>query len=74
MSPRTTPSPRTTTVSRWLVLLFVLWTFLAIRIGLAAVRHESLRDDLALPLVAFFCASALLANWVWWKLTRRTKQ
>ena len=73
MAPRSTPQPRATNTSRWLILLFVFWTLLALRIGFAAYRHESVRDDLALPLVAFFCASALLANWGWWKLTRKDK-
>ncbi len=71
MAPHAPPSSPRAALSRWLLLLFVLWTLLAVRIGFAAYRHESVRDDLALPLVAFFCASALLANWAWWKLTRK---
>ena len=68
MSPRTTPTQRDAAGPRWLLLLFVLWLFLALRIGVALLRHEPLNGDLALPTVALFCASALLGNWVWWKL------
>jgi len=52
-------SPRT---SRWVLLLFVLWSLLAIRIGFAVARGEPLADDLALPAVALFVSSALLGS------------
>jgi hypothetical protein len=55
-------SPRT---SRWFVLLLVLWSLLALRIGFAVARAEPLGDDLALPTVALFVSSALLGSRLW---------
>jgi hypothetical protein len=54
--------PRT---SRWVLLLFVLWCLLALRIGFAVARGEPLGDDLALPTVALFVSSALLGSRLW---------
>lgn len=58
----TTVRPRT---SRWFLLLFVLWSLLALRIGFAVARAERLGDDLALPTVALFVSSALLGSRLW---------
>ena len=57
--------------SRWFLLLFVLWTLLAFRIGYAVVRRESLTHDLALAAVALFVSSALLGGRVWSTLHTR---
>jgi hypothetical protein len=65
MSLSTAPavvSPRT---SRWVLLLVVLWSLLALRIGFAVARAEPLGDDLALPTVALFVSSALLGSRLW---------
>ena len=51
--------------SRWFPLLLLLWSALALRIGLAAVRGESREDGLALPMVALFTTSALLGSRGW---------
>jgi hypothetical protein len=42
--------------------LLLLWSLLALRIGLAIVRGESRDDGLALPVVALFVASVALGR------------
>jgi hypothetical protein len=43
----------------------LLWSVLAFRIGVALVRAESREDGLALPMVALFVTSALVASRAW---------
>lgn len=57
--------------SRWFLLLLAFWAVLAFRIGLAIVRAESLKDDLALPTVALFVTSSVLASRVFAAVQRR---
>ncbi len=58
--------------SRWVLLLVVMWSFLALRIGFAVGRGEPLRDDLALPSLALVVVSALLGSRLYAALQRRS--
>lgn len=73
MSSPTTLSPEAPRTSRWFLLLLLLWSLLALRIGVAVVRAESLKDDLALPTVALFVTSALLCSRVFAKFQQRAE-
>jgi len=57
--------------SRWLPLLLLLWSVLALRIALAVVRGEPRANGLALPMVALFITSALLGGRVWRRFQQR---
>jgi hypothetical protein len=65
MSSPATSSESVQRTSRWDVLLVAVWAALAIRIGLAITRGESLRDDLALPSVFLFIDTAILGSRLW---------
>jgi len=71
MSSPTAPIVANPRTSRWLVLLLVLWSLLALRIGFAVGRAEPLGDDLALPTLALFVSSALLGSRLWSMLRPR---
>jgi hypothetical protein len=58
-------------VSRALIALWLFWGLLAVRVVVALVRHESFRDDLALPTLAFFVSTAVLGSRLWGKLLDR---
>jgi hypothetical protein len=51
--------------SRWTILLLVVWSLLAIRIGYALVRSEPFSGDLGVPLVAFFITTAVVGSRIW---------
>ncbi len=65
MSSSAAPAVVSPRASRWVLLLFLLWGLLAVRIGYAVARAEPLGDDLALPTVALFVSSALLGSRLW---------
>lgn len=65
MNPSSAPS-------RAPLVLYSIWAFLALRMAIAVVRHESLRDDmLALPLIAFLVLSAVAGGRIYSRLSQR---
>jgi hypothetical protein len=52
--------------SRWALLLPLVWLALGVRIAIALVRGQSVREDfLSLALVAFLMTSAVLGSRIW---------
>lgn len=61
------PSP-----SRGPLVLYTIWALLAVRITIAIVRHESLRDDLlSLAGLAFLVVTAVAGGRAYARLTQR---
>jgi hypothetical protein len=56
------------------VFLVVVWAALAVRIGHAMLRSESLKGDLALPTLALFVTSAILGSRVWSLILARNER
>jgi hypothetical protein len=72
MSAHPTPTaPDARRPPRWFLILALLWLLLALRIGLALVRGETLRDELSLPTIALVVTTALLGNVVYAKIQTR---
>jgi hypothetical protein len=69
-APTSSDAPRR---SRWFLLLLVLWSVLALRIGVAVVRGESFKDELALPALALFVTSAVLGSRIYAAFIERSE-
>jgi hypothetical protein len=57
-------------MSKWSIVLGLVWGVLALRIGVAIARGESLRDDLSLPIVLLFVLTVVAGNRLWVALFR----
>lgn len=65
---RAAPTPRRR--SRFTVVLLAVWFGLAVLLGRAFARGESVRTDYAMSTVVFVVVSALLASRVWSRLQK----
>ena len=57
-------------MSRWSIVLVVVWCAFALAIGVAVARGMSLREDLSMPVVVLFVMTMLLGSRVWSALFR----
>ena len=59
-------------MSRWSIVLGLVWTVLAARIGFGVAHGESLRDDLSLSAFLLFVMTVLVGSRLWDALFRPT--
>jgi hypothetical protein len=56
--------------SRAVLLLWIFWGLLVLRVGIAVVRGESFQGDLALPALGLFVSSAVLGSRVYARIAQ----